>query len=301
VGFVDEDPPPLHESLGGVPVFPESSGLMSAAAASEATRVILAFSRQPAEATLEAIRLGRRGGLAVSVVPRYFEITPPHARVTEVSGMPLLSLGNAGPSIGGRIAKRAMDLTLALGALFIMAPLLLVIAVAIKATSRGPVFFRQERLGREGRAFRIWKFRTMVQDAESMRFSMAHLNEMVEAGPLFKIKRDPRVTPVGRFLRRTSIDELPQLLNVIMGEMSLVGPRPFVTHEAMQMMDGWHARRLDLTPGITGVWQVQGRNDVPYQEMVRLDYLYVTNWSLWWDLRLILQTIPAMISGRGAS
>ena len=123
---------------------------------------------------------------------------------------------------------------------------------------------------------------------------------MAGSGPLFKIKDDPRVTRVGRFLRRTSIDELPQLFNVVAGTMSLVGPRPFVTHEAVQIA-GWGRRRLDLTPGITGLWQVRGRNDVPFEEMVQLDYMYVTNWSVWWDLRLLLQTVPRVLSQRGAA
>jgi lipopolysaccharide/colanic/teichoic acid biosynthesis glycosyltransferase len=145
----------------------------------------------------------------------------------------------------------------------------------------------------------MWKFRTMVKDAEEWRMSLAHLNDMAASGPLFKIRQDPRVTRVGRVLRRSSIDELPQLFNVLAGNMSLVGPRPFVCHESDQM-EGWSRRRLDLVPGITGLWQVKGRNDVPYEEMIRLDYLYVTNWSVWWDLRLMLQTIPRVISGRGA-
>ena len=123
---------------------------------------------------------------------------------------------------------------------------------------------------------------------------------MHESGPLFKIRNDPRITSVGGFLRRYSIDELPQLWNVVTGSMSLVGPRPFVVHES-DLMEGWSSRRLDLVPGITGLWQVRGRNEVPYEEMIRLDYLYVTNWSVWWDIRLLLQTVPLVFHGRGAS
>jgi exopolysaccharide biosynthesis polyprenyl glycosylphosphotransferase len=282
-------------------VLPESAGLDAAVAATQATRLVIAFSRRPAEEVLETIRTSTLRGLPISVVPRYWEITPSHATCTEVGGVPLLNVGSAQLSAGARAAKRLMDVAVAGGALLFLAPVFAGIALAIKATSPGPVFFRQERLGRGGRPFRIWKFRTMVRDAEARRFELAHLNEMKGAGPLFKIKRDPRVTRVGEFLRRTSLDELPQLINVVKGDMSLVGPRPFVTHEAVQMMAGWHARRLDLTPGITGLWQVRGRNEVPYEEMVRLDYLYVTNWSVWWDLRLILQTIPLVLSGKGAS
>ena len=152
-------------------------------------------------------------------------------------------------------------------------------------------------MGQGGKVFHIYKFRTMVQDAEAKRDELLHLNQVT--GPLFKIKSDPRVTRVGGFLRRTSLDELPQLLNVLKGEMSLVGPRPFVTYEAEEI-HGWARRRIDLIPGITGAWQVMGRNDMPFDEMVKLDYLYVTNWSLAWDLKLLLQTVPSVLRRRGA-
>jgi lipopolysaccharide/colanic/teichoic acid biosynthesis glycosyltransferase len=181
-------------------------------------------------------------------------------------------------------------------ALVLLAPFLSLMAIAIKLDSPGPVFFRQPRRGRQDHEFRIYKFRTMRSDAESLRDGLVTLNE--SDGPLFKIRDDPRVTRVGRFLRRWSMDEVPQLLNVVRGEMSLVGPRPFVVYED-DMIDGWARRRLDLTPGITGVWQVLGRNDIGYDEMVKLDYLYVTNWSLWWDIKLVLQTIPIVFGRRG--
>jgi lipopolysaccharide/colanic/teichoic acid biosynthesis glycosyltransferase len=144
--------------------------------------------------------------------------------------------------------------------------------------------------------FRIFKFRTMVVDAESMRDDLLERNEM--SGPLFKIKDDPRITRVGRFLRRTSLDELPQLINVLRGEMSLVGPRPFVIYEDDKII-GWARRRLDLTPGITGLWQVMGRNDMPFEEMVKLDHMYVTRWSLLWDFKILLKTIPSVLRRQG--
>jgi lipopolysaccharide/colanic/teichoic acid biosynthesis glycosyltransferase len=159
------------------------------------------------------------------------------------------------------------------------------------------VFFRQARRGRGGSTFRIVKFRTMTADAEEQRFELGGLNEVT--GPLFKIRSDPRVTRVGGFLRRTSLDELPQLWNVLRGDMSLVGPRPFVIHEADQIV-GWAGRRLDITPGITGPWQVMGRNDLTFDEMTTLDYVYVTNWSLWWDIKILIKTIPAVLARKGA-
>jgi exopolysaccharide biosynthesis polyprenyl glycosylphosphotransferase len=299
-GFVDDHPMPIDDALDGIPVFPEADGFDAAARATGATRLVLAFSRSTSQQVLEAIRTSDFGKLPVSIVPRYFEITPAHSTLSELDGFPLIDLKSAELSRSARVTKRALDLAVSIGALITLSPVLAAAAVAIKLDSRGPVFFRQERLGSRGQPFRIWKFRTMHRDAESRRFEIAHLNEMENSGPLFKIKDDPRITRVGRFLRRTSIDELPQLLNVVAGTMSLVGPRPFVTHEAVQI-GGWGRRRLDLTPGITGLWQVRGRNDIPFDEMVQLDYMYVTNWSVWWDLRLLIQTIPRVLSQRGAS
>jgi exopolysaccharide biosynthesis polyprenyl glycosylphosphotransferase len=194
--------------------------------------------------------------------------------------------------------KRGFDIIASAAGLLVLSPLLVATAIAIKLDSPGPVLFKQLRNGRGGSRFKILKFRTMVEDAESKRFDLAHLNELGD-GPLFKIKSDPRITRVGGFLRKYSIDELPQLWNVLRGQMSLVGPRPFVVHEADQIT-GWAGRRLDTTPGITGLWQVLGRNDIPFDEMVKLDYIYVTNWSLWWDIKILCRTIPVVLARNGA-
>jgi lipopolysaccharide/colanic/teichoic acid biosynthesis glycosyltransferase len=196
--------------------------------------------------------------------------------------------------------KRSMDLVIATLGLVLLYPLLLLAAIAIKLDSAGPVFFRQPRVGRSGAEFSIVKFRTMVRDADLQKETVAHLNKHANGDPrMFKVPNDPRVTRVGRILRRTSLDELPQLWNVLRGEMSLVGPRPLIPSEAEHVTD-WGERRLDLKPGITGFWQVLGRSDIPFEEMVRLDYLYVTNWSLWHDLRLMCGTVPAMFDGARA-
>jgi lipopolysaccharide/colanic/teichoic acid biosynthesis glycosyltransferase len=178
----------------------------------------------------------------------------------------------------------------------VLTPLGLVIALAVKLTSRGPVFFRQERVGRGGRRFSILKFCTMVQHAEQLKPKLAARNEGADG--FFKIARDPRVTRVGRVLRQTNLDELPQLVNVLRGEMSLVGPRPLIPEEDRRV-EGWHRRRLDLTPGITGPWQVLGSSRVPLGEMVTLDYLYLANWSLWNDIKLLLRTMPQVLRARG--
>jgi exopolysaccharide biosynthesis polyprenyl glycosylphosphotransferase len=261
---------------------------------------VIAFSRRSPTDVLESIRSSRFGAIPISVVPRYFEITPAHARMSEIDGVPMLDLHSARLSWGARVTKRTLDIVLAGFGLLLLSPLFAAVAIAIKVTSRGPVFFGQDRTGHNGRIFKMWKFRTMVKDAEGWRMELAHLNDMGESTPIFKIRNDPRITSVGGFLRKYSIDELPQLINVVTGSMSLVGPRPFVCHEA-DLMQGWSQRRLDLVPGITGLWQVRGRNDVPYVEMIRLDYMYVTNWSVWWDLRLLLQTVPNVLTGKGAS
>ena len=180
----------------------------------------------------------------------------------------------------------------------LISPLLAVCAVMIKATSPGPVFFRQARTGRDEKTFFVFKFRTMYRDAEARRHEVDHLNEM--DGPLFKVTNDPRVTRVGRFLRRTSLDEIPQLINVWKGDMSLVGPRPFTVDESAEI-EGWARKRFEVRPGMTGLWQVSGRNELSHLELCRLDYLYVASWSFWWDLQILWQTPSTVFNGRGAS
>jgi lipopolysaccharide/colanic/teichoic acid biosynthesis glycosyltransferase len=196
--------------------------------------------------------------------------------------------------------KRSLDLVASLVSLVVLAPLFALIAVAIKLDSRGPVFFRQTRMGQGDETFRIWKFRTMAADADARKAEVAHLNKHLHNGGdprMFKIPNDPRITRVGGFLRRTSLDELPQLFNVLRGEMSVVGPRPLILEEDRHV-GAWGRQRLDLKPGLTGPWQVLGRNEIPFAEMVRLDYLYVTAWSLFSDLKLILRTFPELTGRR---
>ena len=196
-----------------------------------------------------------------------------------------------------RLAKRGLDLAGAGLLGILVTPLFVVLAVAIKLDSAGPVLFRQARIGRDGRRFHLMKLRTMVADAEARHDELL----IHSKDPRWlHLEHDPRITRVGRLLRVTSLDELPQLWNVLRGDMSLVGPRPLVAEED-QMVDEWARGRLDLTPGITGLWQVLGRTSIPFEEMVKLDYLYVTNWSLWGDVRLILRTLPAVLKRDGAN
>jgi exopolysaccharide biosynthesis polyprenyl glycosylphosphotransferase len=291
VGFVDDE--------SGTDVLGGTDELTAIVDRLNIDWVVLAFSEAPHERTLELVRQVRRPDVHLSIVPNFYELFASNAAIEDIEGVPVVSLPSMQFSRTVRVLKRTFDLVAAGMGLLALTPVLLGAAIAIKLDSRGPVFFRQARHGRNGRTFRIVKFRTMVQDAEARRFELAHLNEMEGAGPLFKIHEDPRITRAGAFLRKWSIDELPQLWNVVRGEMSLVGPRPFVTHESEQIT-GWASRRLETTPGITGLWQVLGRNDIPFEEMVKLDYVYVTNWSLWWDVKILVQTLPVVLNRRGA-
>jgi exopolysaccharide biosynthesis polyprenyl glycosylphosphotransferase len=265
----------------------------------QAERVIIAFSRASHEELLECIRACRDAGVAIDVVPRLFEFLDGVRALDQVGGLPLLSIGTPALTSISMAAKRTLDVIGSLALLTLFAPVMLAIAIAIKLESRGPVFFRQPRAGRGRTSFRLIKFRSMYVDAEERKAEMENLNEAGD-GVMFKIRKDPRVTRVGRVLRRFSLDELPQLFNVLVGEMSLVGPRPLIFPETAALEKGWHLRRLELRPGLTGPWQVYGRSQNPFQEMVRFDYQYVAGWSLARDIEILLATIPAVISGRGA-
>jgi lipopolysaccharide/colanic/teichoic acid biosynthesis glycosyltransferase len=191
--------------------------------------------------------------------------------------------------------KRTVDVVGATLGLLLLSPLLALVALAVKLDSRGPLLFRQSRIGRDGKPFQMLKFRTMVRGAEARKHELEHLNEAVG---LFKIAQDPRKTRAGGVLRRSSLDELPQLVNVLRGEMSLVGPRPLIAEEDGRL-EGWRRWRLHLTPGMTGLWQVQGSARAPLVEMARIDYLYLADWSLWLDIKVMVRTIPYVLTGKG--
>jgi exopolysaccharide biosynthesis polyprenyl glycosylphosphotransferase len=215
--------------------------------------------------------------------------------------MPLLTMPRPRLQRSARRLKRALDLAVGTVALVVLAPVIVACALAIKLDSPGPVFFRQRRVGRDDRPFRVFKFRSMYVDADSRKDDVARLNFHGGGNDsgMFKIREDPRITRVGRFLRRYSLDELPQLFNILRGEMSFVGPRPLIETEDRQI-EGRFRRRLALTPGLTGLWQAHGRSDIPFEQMVNLDYLYVTNWSLWGDVKLVMRTVSAVLRGSGA-
>ena len=197
------------------------------------------------------------------------------------------------------LAKRAVDTVVSLAALIVLAPLMITVAILIKVTSPGPVFFAQDRVGMNQRRFRIYKFRSMCIDAEEKKKELAHLNE-IAAGPAFKMKNDPRITKIGRFIRKTSIDELPQLFNVLHGEMSLVGPRPPLPDE-VKKYEWLFRKRLSVKPGITCVWQISGRSNTTFERWMQMDSEYIDNWSIWLDFQILVKTVPAVLFGRGAS
>jgi exopolysaccharide biosynthesis polyprenyl glycosylphosphotransferase len=244
---------------------------------------------------LQTVRHFKDYGLKVSVQPSILEVVGSSVEFDEINGTTLLGVRSFGLSRSSVILKRAMDIVGSSLLLIVTSPLLLAIAIAIKLDSRGPVLFSQLRVGKDGRRFMMRKFRTMYAGADRLRAELAHLNE---TEGLFKVSNDPRITRVGRFLRKSSLDELPQLINVLRGEMSLVGPRPLVEDEDEQVV-GWHRRRLHLTPGMTGAWQIMGDARVPLREMVAVDYMYIVNWSLWADFKILIQTVGHVVRRRG--
>jgi exopolysaccharide biosynthesis polyprenyl glycosylphosphotransferase len=226
-----------------------------------------------------------------------FEVMTRRVLVREISGVPVITVKGLSLSRANLLTKRVFDLIVSLAIVVIGSPFWLAIVVLIKATSPGPVFFGQARVGKEGKPFEMLKFRSMVADAEEQLRRLEEENEA--SGPLFKMKDDPRVTPIGRWMRKYSVDEFPQLINVLKGEMSLVGPRPPLPKETLEYGE-YHWRRLEVVPGMTGLWQVSGRSSLTFEEMVRLDVFYIENWSVGLDMSLILRTIPAVLFAKGA-
>jgi exopolysaccharide biosynthesis polyprenyl glycosylphosphotransferase len=301
LGFVDAEPKNGHRN-GDLRVLGSPQELPGIVRALDVDRVIIAFSNDSHQATLELIRRLHELQVQVDIIPRLFEVIGTNFGIHTAEGLPMIGLPPLRLSRSARLFKRTLDLCLSLGGLIILAPLFAVAAVAIKLDSRGPVFFRQVRRTTNEQVFRIYKFRTMCADAEERKADLAALNRHNGNGGdprMFKITDDPRLTRVGGFLRRHSLDELPQLINVLKGEMSLVGPRPLILEEDRYVVD-WRRRRLNLKPGITGLWQVLGRDEIPFEEMVKLDYLYVTSWSMLSDIKLILRTIPILFRSHPA-
>jgi exopolysaccharide biosynthesis polyprenyl glycosylphosphotransferase len=289
---LERDPP----GANGLPILGGFDTLGLTLEQYEVDRVIIAPGESDAEHILDAIRLVKALGVKVSVLPRLFEVVGSSVEFDQIDGMTLLGVRRYGLSRSSALLKRSLDVTGAGALTLLLGPLMLMIAAAIKLDTRGPVLFRQRRMGRHNVPFEMLKFRTMVDGAEAQKAALHQFNEA--GGGLFKMQNDPRVTRVGRFLRRTSLDELPQLLNVVRGDMALVGPRPLVIDED-RLVEGWQRRRLLLAPGMTGLWQIFGSARIPLNEMVKIDYLYGANWSLWLDIKILLRTVPFVLSRRG--
>lgn len=243
------------------------------------------------------VQMCRQLGVDFRIVPDLYEISFDRVNVLHISGIPLIELKELSLIGWNLVIKRALDIGLVLLASPLLVPLVLVLSLLIRMDSPGPAIFRQTRIGKEGKPFTCYKFRTMIANAEQRKAELQRLNEA--DGPLFKIRSDPRITRIGRILRRSSLDELPQVWNVLLGDMSLVGPRPALPEEVGQY-EPWHHRRLEVTPGLTGLWQVLGRSDTSFDKMVRLDIYYAENWSVGMDLHILLKTIPTVLSGKGA-
>jgi exopolysaccharide biosynthesis polyprenyl glycosylphosphotransferase len=294
------DEPKAKVELAGLMPLRELDGealprLAAAVERRDVHRVVIVADAGAPQQELEAIQAAKALGVKVSVVPRVLEVLGSSATYDYIDGLTVLGIPSFGLSRAARLTKRSFDLAGALVMLVAAAPLLALIALAVKLTSPGPVLFRQTRIGRGGKPFAMLKFRSMHKDADDHKDALRWRNE---AEGLFKIADDPRITAVGRILRRSALDELPQLWNVVRGEMSIVGPRPLVPEED-HMVQGWHRRRLQLTPGMTGPWQVLGSARIPLREMVAIDYQYVSNWSLWGDVKIMLRTVGVIAARRG--
>jgi exopolysaccharide biosynthesis polyprenyl glycosylphosphotransferase len=259
-------------------------------------RVIVAPAHHGGEDVVDVIRLAKACGVRVAVLPRMLDVIGTSVEFDDLGGQLLLGMRGFGLSPSSRLLKRSFDMAATTAMLVLLGPVFLAIAVAIKVGSPGPILFRQTRVGRHGREFQMLKFRTMVRGADERKHEVIDLNQ---AAPMFKIVDDPRTTRAGRFLRRRSLDELPQLLNVLRGDMSLVGPRPLIPEED-RLFSGWQRRRYHVAPGITGPWQILGSSRVPLSDMVTIDYLYCANWSLWLDTKILIRTVPYVLSRRSA-
>jgi exopolysaccharide biosynthesis polyprenyl glycosylphosphotransferase len=290
----------------GVPVVGGLKDLPETIREAGANEVIIADATVPGEALFDVMmRVGRRRGIEFRIAPSLFNFLPRKTEVDQIGALPMITLFRSPLSSVARVTKRAFDLIIASLATLVFLPLWLLIALLIKLDSKGPVFYKQERVGMDGRIFLCYKFRTMragADDSSHREFQRRYIAGQAEtdgdedSAPVYKLKADPRVTRVGRRLRQLSLDELPQLLNVLRGDMSVVGPRPPIPYE-VESYELWHRKRLDMKPGLTGLWQVSGRNRLPFDEMVRLDLFYIENWSLLLDLKIILKTLPVMLRG----
>ena len=309
IGVVETGPQkdvPLGESFEGVPVVADLASLPEAIRETGANEVIITDPTLSGDMLFEVMmKVGRRRGVEFRVAPSLFNCLPRKTEVDQIGVLPVITLFREPLGQGARVVKRAFDLVVATTVLVLLAPLWAAIALLIKLDSKGPVLYKQERVGMDGRIFLFLKFRTMLtgaDDREHREYQRRYIEGRPDTNlgdsrrPVYKLHDDPRVTRTGRWLRRTSLDELPQLINVLRGDMSVVGPRPPIPYE-VEAYALWLRKRLDMKPGMTGLWQVSGRNRLSFDEMVRLDLFYIENWSLWLDLKIMLRTLPVLLRG----
>ena len=297
IGCVDDQPPPDGDSLPWLGTLGDLSKILSKKVVDE---VFIALPmRSGYERTQQALLRCEEQGTLVTLPTDFFAPRLARTRLGAIDRQPVLYLSPAVPENDLRLSiKRAIDFFGALSVVMLLWPVMLAVAVAVRCTSNGPAIFKQTRIGLNKRPFTLYKFRTMVQDAEAQQASLEHCNEA--SGPVFKIRNDPRVTPLGSFLRRTSLDEVPQLFNVLNGDMSLVGPRPLPLRDVEAFREDWQRRRFSVRPGITCLWQLSGRSDISFEKWMELDLQYIDQWSLSLDIGILAKTVPAVLKRSGA-
>ncbi len=297
IGFLDDNPNKGTTDIGRFKALGNIARLGEILEEEAIDEVIITLPWQYHRKIVSVMAQSERAKVRARIVPDLFQLTLNRMQIEEVAGVPMIGVKDVGISGLNQIIKRSMDVIISTAALIILTPIMGLVALMIKLESPGDVLFRQERVGKNGRRFDLYKFRSMVEGAEEQQSQLQELNEA--DGPIFKMKDDPRITRLGKWLRRLSFDELPQFYNVLRGDMSLIGPRPPLQSEVDQYQE-WHKRRLEISPGITGLWQVSGRSDLTFDEMALLDIYYIENWSLSMDTKIFVQTIPKVLFGAGA-
>lgn len=299
VGFVDPDPSRVGLRVFDIPVIGTVESIHECLKHNVIDEVIIAIPRSLLRDAESIAQACEEEGIKLRFMADVFNIQVANVTLSKVKGIPLLTMEPVSQDRQQLLAKRLFDFSCTVVAMPFLLPLFLLVAIAIKLDSPGPVFFIQQRVGLRKHIFPMFKFRSMYIDAEERLKELEHLNEA--EGPIFKMKNDPRITMVGRFLRKTSIDELPQLLNVLRGEMSLVGPRPMSQRDVELFDRGMQRKRFSVQPGITCIWQVSGRSNLTFDQWLELDLKYIDNWSFWLDLKLLFKTVPAVLTSRGAN
>jgi exopolysaccharide biosynthesis polyprenyl glycosylphosphotransferase len=297
LGIIDWEEERKGKDILGVPIIGTLNDLPDLVKSNCVDYVVFAVSKRYLGLVEKSMLVCEEMGVTACILADFFPLKFSKKKVTQFSGKPMILFTTTSDEYWSMLLKYLFDRLLALMGLVLVSPMMLFTAILIKLTSKGPIFFRQERCGLNGKRFNLYKFRTMTENAEELKASLLDKNEM--DGPVFKITDDPRFTKIGKRLRKYSIDELPQLFNVLLGDMSLVGPRPPLPSEVSQY-NHWQRRKLSMKPGITCLWQVNGRNNVNFQEWMKLDLQYIDNWSLWLDTKILLKTIPAVTKGTGA-